>query len=85
MTGFANGAPRILIADDQPDVLESLRLLLKPERYRVETATDPEQVLGAVEKTRPKARIERTRDLLIERPHENAPVLKRMGAKIELG
>ena len=26
-------APRILIADDQPDVLEALRLLLKGEGY----------------------------------------------------
>ena len=26
-------ASRILIADDQPDVIEALRLLLKPEGY----------------------------------------------------
>jgi DNA-binding NtrC family response regulator len=44
-----NHDPRILIADDQPDVLESLRLLLKPERFVVETAATPEQVLRAVE------------------------------------
>jgi DNA-binding NtrC family response regulator len=44
-----NHDPRILIADDQPDVLESLRLLLKPERFVVETAATPEQVLCAVE------------------------------------
>ena len=30
--------PRVLIADDQPDVLESLRLLLKTEGYAAETA-----------------------------------------------
>ena len=41
-------APRILIADDQPDVLESLRLLLKPEGFVVETAESPEGVLAAV-------------------------------------
>ncbi len=34
-------APRILIADDQPDVLESLRLLLKSEGYAVDTADSP--------------------------------------------
>jgi len=39
----------ILIADDQPDVLEALRLLLKPERYRVESASSPAGVLAAVE------------------------------------
>ena len=29
MKSFADSAPRILIADDQADVLEALRLLLK--------------------------------------------------------
>ena len=33
--------PSILIADDQPNVLESLRLLLKTEGYAVETADSP--------------------------------------------
>jgi CheY-like chemotaxis protein len=27
----SDAPPRVLIADDQPDVLEALRLLLKPE------------------------------------------------------
>jgi DNA-binding NtrC family response regulator len=40
--------PRILIADDQEDVLEALRLLLKPEGYEVETATSPGAVIRAV-------------------------------------
>jgi DNA-binding NtrC family response regulator len=44
----AEYAPRILIADDQEDVLESLRLLLKPEAFVVETADSPERVLAAV-------------------------------------
>jgi DNA-binding NtrC family response regulator len=38
-------APRILIADDQPDVLEALRLLLKPEGYETVTANSPAAVL----------------------------------------
>ena len=42
-------APRILIADDQPDVLEALRLLLKGEGYQAEAATSPAGVLEAVE------------------------------------
>jgi len=40
-------SPRILIADDQADVLESLRLLLKPEGYAVETAGSPDQAVAA--------------------------------------
>ncbi|HET6230007.1 MAG TPA: sigma-54 dependent transcriptional regulator [Longimicrobiaceae bacterium] len=40
-------APRILIADDQVDVLEALRLLLKSEGFRIETATSPAGILAA--------------------------------------
>lgn len=42
-------APRILIADDQADVLEALRLLLKSEGYATESAKSPAAVLKAVE------------------------------------
>src|SRR5918911_725146 len=41
--------PRILIADDQPDVLEALRLLLKGEGFQAEAATSPAAVLRALE------------------------------------
>jgi DNA-binding NtrC family response regulator len=41
--------PRILIADDQPDVLEALRLLLKAEGYAIEAANSPAGVLRALE------------------------------------
>jgi len=40
---------RLLVADDDPSVLEALRLLLKGEGYHVETATSPGGVLSAVE------------------------------------
>ncbi len=40
---------RILVADDQPDVLEALRLLLKTEGYQIETAKSPAAVLKAIE------------------------------------
>lgn len=40
--------PRILIADDQADVLEALRLLLKAEGYATELASSPGAVLDAV-------------------------------------
>ncbi|HEX8616874.1 MAG TPA: sigma-54 dependent transcriptional regulator [Thermoanaerobaculia bacterium] len=39
---------RILIGDDQPDILEALRLLLKPEGFEVETANSPGAVIRAV-------------------------------------
>ncbi|HTZ97563.1 MAG TPA: sigma-54 dependent transcriptional regulator [Terriglobales bacterium] len=39
---------RLLIADDQRDVLEALRLLLKPEGFAVEAATSPAGVLDAL-------------------------------------
>jgi DNA-binding NtrC family response regulator len=40
---------RILIADDQPDVLEALRLLLKAEGYQIEAVKSPAAVIKAVE------------------------------------
>ena len=40
---------RILIADDQPDVLEALRLLLKGESIEIETAHSPTGILAALE------------------------------------
>jgi DNA-binding NtrC family response regulator len=45
----AIAAPRILIADDQPDVLEALRLLLKGEGYQIDAVTSPAAVVSALE------------------------------------
>jgi DNA-binding NtrC family response regulator len=42
-------APRVLIADDQPDVLEALRLLLKAEGYQIELVSSPAGVLNALD------------------------------------
>jgi DNA-binding NtrC family response regulator len=41
--------PRILIADDQTDVLTALRLLLKGNRFDIETASSPGEVLAVVD------------------------------------
>ena len=41
--------PRILIADDQPDVLEALRFLIKGEGYQAEAVNSPAGILEAVE------------------------------------
>jgi DNA-binding NtrC family response regulator len=48
MATAAQIAPRVLIADDQRDVLEALRLLLKGEGYQIETASSPAGVLEAL-------------------------------------
>jgi DNA-binding NtrC family response regulator len=42
-------SPRLLIADDQSDVLEALRLLLKGEGYQIESATSPPGIVDALE------------------------------------
>ena len=41
--------PRVLIADDQADVLEALRLMLKSERYQIETVKKPADIVRAIE------------------------------------
>jgi sigma-B regulation protein RsbU (phosphoserine phosphatase) len=38
---------KVLVVDDQPDILEALRLLLKAEGYTTETAISPEEALIA--------------------------------------
>jgi phosphoserine phosphatase RsbU/P len=40
--------PRTLIADDEPDILTALRLLLKSDGYEPETVTSPAAVLEAI-------------------------------------
>jgi DNA-binding NtrC family response regulator len=46
-----SSAPRLLIADDQRDILEALLLLLKSEGYKVDTAASPVAVLAAIEES----------------------------------
>ncbi len=48
MANSRTSSPKILTADDQPDVLEALRLLLKSEGFQIETATSPEQIMTAL-------------------------------------
>jgi DNA-binding NtrC family response regulator len=45
----SSAAPRILIADDQADVLEALRLLLKSGGYQIDAVTSPAAVVAALE------------------------------------
>ncbi len=51
MGGFVEGAPkaRILIADDQPDVLEALGLLLRNEGYHVHAVNSPAAIVAALD------------------------------------
>ena len=42
-------SPHILVADDQADVREALRLLLKGEGYAIETVASPAAVISAVQ------------------------------------
>jgi DNA-binding NtrC family response regulator len=50
MSNPVSGPARILIADDQRDVLEALRLLLKSEGYQIDTAESPAAVLKAIDR-----------------------------------
>jgi DNA-binding NtrC family response regulator len=40
---------RVLVADDQPDIREALRLLLKGEGFEIETVASPAAVISAIE------------------------------------
>ncbi|HTP03396.1 MAG TPA: response regulator, partial [Anaerolineales bacterium] len=42
-------AARVLVADDQPHVLDALQLLLKNNGYSTEAATHPSRVLQALD------------------------------------
>ena len=50
MTPASLPAPRLLVADDQRDVIEALRLLLKPEGYELGAVSSPAGVLEALQK-----------------------------------
>jgi DNA-binding NtrC family response regulator len=45
--------PTVLVADDQPDVVEALRLLLKAEGYATRAARSPGETLAALEDGEP--------------------------------
>jgi len=49
MKSSESRTPCILIADDQPDVLEALRFLVKGEGYSAETVNSPAAAIDAVE------------------------------------
>ena len=50
LTSLSQPQPLVLVADDQADVVEALRLLLKAEGYRTVIANVPEGVLALLER-----------------------------------
>ncbi|MBX7220581.1 MAG: sigma-54 dependent transcriptional regulator [Blastocatellia bacterium] len=48
MPAFEETISRILVADDQPDVLEALRLLLKSEGFQLVAANSPQAIVTTV-------------------------------------
>ena len=49
MKASDTNSPRVPIADDQPEVVESLRLLLKGEGFQTEAVHSPAGVLKSLE------------------------------------
>lgn len=49
MTASDNHRPRVLVADDQPDVREALRLLLKGEGFDIDAVASPAALLTALD------------------------------------
>jgi phosphoserine phosphatase RsbU/P len=49
MTASCDTTPRILIADDQPDLLDALRLLLKGQGIEIDAVTSPDAALAALQ------------------------------------
>ena len=48
MTGTCAESPRVLIADDQADLIDALRLMLKAEGIHIDAVTSPDATLAAV-------------------------------------
>ena len=52
MTSACGVPPRVLIADDQPDLLDALRLMLKAEGIEMEAVTSPDAALESLQSGR---------------------------------
>ena len=51
-TQQANGRPRILVVDDEPEVLSGVQAILEPAGYRLTCLPDLESALGVLEQNR---------------------------------
>jgi len=73
--------PKVLIVDDDPDIVDSLSLILKAEGYGVASATNREDCMLGVEREKPDLII---LDVMMEQPDDGFVVaqdLRRKGVK----
>ena len=73
--------PKVLIVDDDPDIVDSLKLILSAEGYAVAAATSRDEGMRAVEKEKPDLII---LDVMMEQPDDGFVVaqdLRRKGLK----
>jgi DNA-binding response OmpR family regulator len=59
--------PKVLIVDDDPDIVDSLKLILSAEGYAVAAATSREEAMRGVEKEKPDLII---LDVMMEQPDD---------------
>jgi len=73
--------PKVLIVDDDPDIVDSLKLILSAEGYAVASATTRDEGMRAVEKEKPDLII---LDVMMEQPDDGFVVaqdLRHKGVK----
>jgi DNA-binding response OmpR family regulator len=73
--------PKVLIVDDDPDIVDSLTLVLKTEGYGVVSATSRDECMRGVENEKPDLII---LDVMMEQPDDGFVVaqdLRRKGTK----
>ena len=73
--------PKVLIVDDDPDIVDSLKLILTTEGYSVAAATAREEAMRAVENEKPDLII---LDVMMEQPDDGFVVaqdLRHKGVK----
>jgi DNA-binding response OmpR family regulator len=78
------GMARILVVDDDPDVVESVKLYLEKEGHTVEAGYNREEGMQAVEKETPELLI---LDVMMEQPDDGfamAQDLRRMDIKVPI-
>jgi DNA-binding response OmpR family regulator len=76
--------PKVLIVDDDPDIVDSLKLVLAAEGYEAAAATSREECMRAVEKEKPDLII---LDVMMEQPDDGFVVaqdLRSAGASIPI-
>jgi DNA-binding response OmpR family regulator len=76
--------PKVLIVDDDPDIVDSLKLVLAAEGYAVAAATSREEAMRGVEQEKPDLII---LDVMMEQPDDGfamAQELRRLGHRLPI-